>query len=320
MALRGGGRSVSQPAPYSSMAARRAAPPLPPAAGSPRGAPAAAPHERGVVYTGPAPLGGGAWSVQTRPGRGGVAWTDPAPRPRQRGAWPLPAPARRQRRGDGGVPRRPASGRQRGVPPRAVRAGRRALHPRPGAAGDRRYSASRVGAGGRRENRGPNLSSACVPAQGTPPPRSGACCSLTAPPATSRMAPAASASPTAAGERRRGGSSVRSPADGVGRAARRGPCQPRSNGGCALTGLRGPARGRPLPSNLPRASLSPLPQRPGAGPLRDQAPAQAGRRLRGPGEVRAGLRGLQDRAAGGLHRTGGTRRCQQVTPCRALGG
>lgn len=59
-------------------------------------------------------------------------------------------------------------------------------------------------------------------------------------------------------------------------------------------------------------ALSAPPQRPGAGPVRDQASPAAGSGVRGSGEVLAGLCGLQDGAAGGLLRAGGARWSQQV--------
>lgn len=184
----------------------------------------------------------------------------------------------------------------------------------------------RAGAGGRRLTASP----ARVPVQGRLLPRSAACCSPTAPPATSRTAPAASASPTAAGERRRGrgwrsprvpsggrgGSFALFPAVRLGREARQGGESP----GPSRDGARSPARGRPPRAHAVPAALSAPPQRAGAGAVRGQSPPAASRSLRGPGEVPAGLRGLQDRAAGGLLHPGGTRRRQQVRRRGALGG
>lgn len=55
-------------------------------------------------------------------------------------------------------------------------------------------------------------------------------------------------------------------------------------------------------------------QRAEAGPVQHQTPPEAGGSLRGSGELPAGLRRLQDRAADRLLHTGGTRWCQQVMP------
>lgn len=142
---------------------------------------------------------------------------------------------------------------------------------------------ARPGAGGRAGaplwiRADPRLSRVC-PAQGMPAPRSAACCWPTAPPATSRTAPAACAWPTAPGEH-----------GGAGGALSAGPSSP----GALLT------------------ALCALPQRPGAGPVRHQAPPAAGSGVRGSGAVLAGLCGLQDGAAGGLLRAGGARWGQQV--------
>lgn len=254
MTLRGGGRSVGrsvrpsagQSLPHSSMAARRTAPPLPPAAGNQRGAPTPAPAERGA-WPGKLP--------PPPPEQRGVVWAGPAP---PRGAWSGRGPASPGPGGSGGAMAAACSAialRQAGN--EEFRRGQygpaAALYTRALALLEAAGTA-RPGPGGWRETGGRrlNTSPAGVPAQGRPPPRNGACCSPTAPPATSRKAPAASASPTAAGERRRG---------------RRGPRARslafppvRSGAGGEAGTVTAPGRPRPAPAAPSLRGLPPPPE------------------------------------------------------------